>query len=47
MRSYNGLKTAALLGLMTALVLVIGNWLAGSTGLVVALFVALSMNDAT
>ncbi|HLV58764.1 MAG TPA: zinc metalloprotease HtpX [Natronosporangium sp.] len=47
MRSYNGLKTAALLGLMTALVLVIGNWLAGTTGLVVALFVALAMNAAT
>ena len=43
----NGLKTAALLGGMTALILVIGNWLAGPTGLVVALFVALAMNFGT
>lgn len=43
----NGLKTAALLGLMTALILVIGNWLAGTAGLVIALFVALGMNFAT
>ena len=47
MRFKNGLKTAALLGLMTALILVIGNWLAGTTGLVVALFVALAMNFGT
>jgi heat shock protein HtpX len=46
-RSFNGLKTAALLGLMTALILVVGNWLAGTTGLVIALFVALAMNFAT
>jgi heat shock protein HtpX len=43
-RSYNGLKTAALLGLMTAIVLVIGNWIAGTGGLVVALFIAVAMN---
>jgi heat shock protein HtpX len=43
-RSFNGLKTAALLGLMTALILVIGNLWAGTTGLVIALFVALAMN---
>lgn len=43
----NGLKTAALLGLMTALILVIGNWLAGTTGLVIAAVVALAMNFGT
>jgi heat shock protein HtpX len=43
----NGLKTAALLGLMTALILVIGNWLAGTTGLIIAMVVALGMNFAT
>jgi heat shock protein HtpX len=43
----NGLKTAALLGLMTALILVIGNWLGGSTGLVIALAVAVAMNFGT
>jgi len=43
----NGLKTAALLGGMTALILVVGNWLAGPTGLVIALLVALAMNFGT
>ena len=47
MRSFNGLKTAALLGLMTAVILVIGNLWAGTTGLVIALFVALAMNAGT
>lgn len=47
MRSLNGLKTAALLGGMTALVLVIGNWIAGTGGLVVAAVVALAMNFGT
>lgn len=47
MRFKNGLKTAALLGGMTALILVIGNWLAGPTGLVIALFIALAMNFGT
>jgi heat shock protein HtpX len=46
-RSFNGLKTAALLGLMTAVILVIGNLWAGTTGLVIALFVALAMNAGT
>jgi heat shock protein HtpX len=40
----NGLKTAALLGLMTALILVIGYWLAGTTGLVIAFGIALALN---
>lgn len=47
MHTKNGLKTAALLGLMTALILVIGNWLAGTTGLVIAAVVAIAMNFGT
>lgn len=47
MRFKNGLKTAALLGGMTALIMVIGNWLAGPTGLVVAFVIALAMNFGT
>jgi heat shock protein HtpX len=43
----NGLKTAALLGLMTVLIMVIGNWLGGTTGLVIALVVAVAMNFGT
>lgn len=43
----NGLKTAALLGLMTAVILVIGNWLAGTTGVIIAAVVALAMNFGT
>jgi heat shock protein HtpX len=43
-RHYNGLKTAALLGLLTALILLVGYWLGGSTGLVIALFLSLGMN---
>jgi heat shock protein HtpX len=41
---HNGLKTAVLLGGMSALVLVVGRLLGGSTGLVIALFLALGMN---
>ena len=44
MRSHNGLKTAALLGLLTALILAIGYWFGGSTGLVIAVFLSLIMN---
>jgi heat shock protein HtpX len=47
LRSNNGLKTAALLGLMTAIILVIGNAWAGTTGLVIAAVVALAMNFGT
>jgi heat shock protein HtpX len=43
-RHYNGLKTAALLGLLTSLILVVGYWLGGSSGLVVAVLVSLVMN---
>jgi heat shock protein HtpX len=45
MRRYlNGLKTALLLGLLTALVLVAGEWLGGRTGLIAALVLSLVMN---
>jgi len=43
-RHYNGLKTALLLGGLSAFLLVVGRLLAGSTGLVIALFLALGMN---
>lgn len=41
---FNGLKTALLLGLLTALVLVVGDWLGGRTGLIIALVLSLVMN---
>jgi heat shock protein HtpX len=40
----NGLKTAVLLGLLSALILFAGRLLGGSTGLVIALFLALGIN---
>ncbi|WP_338090580.1 zinc metalloprotease HtpX [Planosporangium thailandense] len=43
-RHYNGLKTAALLGLLTALILLIGSWLGGRSGFVIALILSLVMN---
>jgi heat shock protein HtpX len=43
-RHFNGLKTAALLGLLTSVILFVGYWLGGSTGLVIAVFLALGMN---
>ena len=43
-RHFNGLKTAALLGLLTAVILFVGYWLGGSTGLVIAVFLSLGMN---
>ncbi|MER7001710.1 zinc metalloprotease HtpX [Dactylosporangium sp. NPDC000555] len=43
-RHFNGLKTAALLGLMTSLILLVGYWLGGSTGLVIAVILSLAMN---
>lgn len=42
-RRHNGLKTAALLGGMSALILLIGSFF-GSTGLVIALLLALGVN---
>jgi heat shock protein HtpX len=43
-RHHNGLKTAVLLGLLTSLILLVGYWLGGSTGLVIAVFISLAMN---
>ncbi|GAB3798155.1 zinc metalloprotease HtpX [Micromonospora zhanjiangensis] len=43
----NGLKTAALLGLLTALILAVGYWFGGSTGLVIAVLISLGMNAGT
>jgi heat shock protein HtpX len=43
-RMLNGVKTAALLGLLSAMILVIGYWFGGSTGLLIAGFIALAMN---
>jgi heat shock protein HtpX len=41
---HNGLKTAALLGLLTALILAVGYWLGGSGGLVFAVVISLAVN---
>ncbi|GAA0795152.1 zinc metalloprotease HtpX [Spirilliplanes yamanashiensis] len=41
---HNGLKTAALLGLLTGMILAVGYWLGGSGGLVLAVVVSLVMN---
>src|SRR3954453_2209324 len=41
---HNGLKTAALLGLPTALILALGYWLGGSAGLVFAVIISLAVN---
>ncbi|MFI5890524.1 zinc metalloprotease HtpX [Actinoplanes sp. NPDC051513] len=41
---HNGLKTAALLGLLTAIILAVGYWLGGSAGLVFAVILSLGMN---
>ena len=44
---HNGLKTAALLGLLTSLILAVGYWFGGSSGLVIAVFLSLAMNGVT
>jgi heat shock protein HtpX len=41
---HNGLKTAALLGLLTAMILAVGYWLGGGGGLVFAVFLSLAIN---
>jgi heat shock protein HtpX len=41
---HNGLKTAALLGLLTALILAVGYWIGGSGGLVFAVVISLALN---
>ena len=46
-RHFNGLKTAALLGLLTSLILLVGYWFGGSAGLVIAVFLSLGMNAFT
>lgn len=43
----NGLRTALLLGLLTALILVVGYLIGGGTGLVIAVLLSLGMNAAT
>ncbi len=43
-RHHNGLKTAALLGLLTAMILAAGYWLGGSGGLVFAVVLSLALN---
>jgi heat shock protein HtpX len=43
----NGLKTAALLGLLTAMILGVGYWFGGSGGLMIAVLVSLAMNAGT
>jgi heat shock protein HtpX len=46
-RHYNGLKTAALLGLLSALILGIGFGVGGGSGLVIAAIISLVMNAGT
>jgi heat shock protein HtpX len=46
-RHRNGVKTAALLGLLTSLILLVGYWFGGSAGLVIAVLLSLGMNAAT
>jgi heat shock protein HtpX len=41
---HNGLKTAALLGLLSGLILLAGRAIGGQSGLVIALFIAIGMN---
>jgi heat shock protein HtpX len=43
-RHHNGLKTAALLGLLTAIILAVGYWVGGSGGLVFAVILSLALN---
>ena len=44
MHQHNGLKTAALLGLLSGLILLAGRAIGGQSGLVIALVIALGMN---
>ncbi|MEU3458076.1 zinc metalloprotease HtpX [Micromonospora sp. NPDC006766] len=44
---HNRLKTAALLGLLTSLILAVGYWFGGSGGVVIAVIVSLLMNGVT
>ncbi|HIW61937.1 MAG TPA: zinc metalloprotease HtpX [Candidatus Stackebrandtia excrementipullorum] len=47
MKHRNGLKTALLLGLMSALIIAVGYWIGGTIGLVIAGVVAIGMNAYT
>jgi heat shock protein HtpX len=44
---HNGLKTAALLGLLSAIILGVGYWVGGSGGLVFAVIISLALNAGT
>ena len=44
MRHVNGLKTAVLLAVMSALIVVAGGWIGGRSGLVIAVVLALAFN---
>ncbi|BCJ37953.1 protease HtpX [Actinocatenispora thailandica] len=46
-RHHNGLRTALLLGLLTALIIGIGYLIGGTSGLVIAVLISLAMNAAT
>jgi heat shock protein HtpX len=46
-RYLNGVKTAVLLGLLTALILTVGYWIGGRSGLVIAVVLSVAMNAAT
>ncbi|MFL6241361.1 MAG: zinc metalloprotease HtpX [Actinomycetes bacterium] len=46
-RAHNGLKTAALLGLLSAIILVVGSAIGGRSGLIFAAIIALGMNAVT
>jgi heat shock protein HtpX len=43
-RALNGLRTAALLGVLSAIILVAGSWVGGRQGLMIALVLALGVN---
>jgi heat shock protein HtpX len=44
MSGWNGIKTAALLALLTGLLVLVGNWLGGTSGMVIAFAFAVVMN---
>lgn len=44
MKNHNGFKTALLLGAMSALIIAVGYWIGGSSGLIIAGVIAVGMN---
>src|SRR3954464_2410325 len=44
MSGWNGIKTAALLALLTGLLVLVGNWVGGTSGMVIAFAFAVMMN---